>query len=87
MGIHIVDEQLVQRIERIARQERRAETDIIAKALELYEEQAEGAGGRSFLLAVAGIGSSKEGNVSEHDEEILAEEIDAIRGWSVGDRS
>ncbi|MGD9147451.1 MAG: hypothetical protein PVI80_17925, partial [Anaerolineae bacterium] len=65
MGIHIVDERLVQRIERIARRERREEADVIAQALELYEEKTEVAGGRSFLLAVAGLGSSKEGDVSE----------------------
>lgn len=34
-----------------------------------------------FLLAIAGIGESEETDVSERDEEILASEIDPIRGW------
>ena len=87
MSIHIVDERLVQRIERIARREQREEADIIAQALELYEEKTEAAGGRSFLLAIAGLGSSKEGDISERDEEFLSGEIDPLRGWSLGDRS
>lgn len=87
MGIHIVDERLVQRIERIARRERREEADVIAQALELYEEKTEAVGGRSFLLAVAGLGSSKEGDISERDEEILSGEIDPLHGWRLGERS
>jgi hypothetical protein len=37
----------------------------------------------NFLLAVAGLGTSVEKDVSERDEEILANEIDPIRGWSL----
>lgn len=37
----------------------------------------------SFLMSIAGIGKSSEGDVSERDEEILANEIDPISGWSV----
>jgi hypothetical protein len=87
MSIHIVDEQLVHRIERIARRERREEVDVIAEALELYEEKTEETGARSFLLSVAGIGRSEERDISERDEEILANEVDPLRGWSPGDRS
>jgi hypothetical protein len=87
VGIHIVDEGLVQRIERIARRERREEVDVIAQALELYEGQEETTEGRSFLLAIAGLGSSTEGDISERDEEILSREIEPLRGWSLGDRS
>lgn len=36
--------------------------------------------GRGFLLAIAGIGKGEE-DLSERDEEILAQEIDPIRGW------
>ncbi len=39
--------------------------------------------GAAFLLSIAGLGSSDEDDVSEHDEEILANEIDPIRGWSL----
>lgn len=37
----------------------------------------------NFLLSVAKLGSSMEKNVSEGDEEILASEVDPIRGWSL----
>jgi len=80
MSIHIVDEQLVHRIERIARRERREEVDVIAEAVELYEEKTEETGARSFLLSVAGIGRSEERDVSERDEEILANEADPHPG-------
>jgi hypothetical protein len=36
----------------------------------------------SFLVSVAGLGASIEKNISERDEEILANEVDPIRGWS-----
>jgi hypothetical protein len=34
----------------------------------------------NFLMAIAGIGTSVENNVSERDEEILATEVNPIRG-------
>ena len=37
----------------------------------------------NFLLSVAGLGDSAEKDVSERDEEILADGVDPIRGWSV----
>ncbi|MDY6783507.1 MAG: hypothetical protein SW833_13355 [Cyanobacteriota bacterium] len=39
--------------------------------------------GKDFLLTVAGLGASTECDVSERDENILASEIDPIRGWSI----
>ena len=36
--------------------------------------------GTKFLLSIAGIGEAEE-DLSERDEEILAAEIDPIRGW------
>jgi hypothetical protein len=36
--------------------------------------------GAGFLLSIAGIGEAEE-DLSEQDEEILAGEIDPIRGW------
>src|SRR5262245_21510388 len=38
--------------------------------------------GSTFLLAIAGLGESDEIDLSERDEEVLAQEIDPIRGWS-----
>jgi len=39
--------------------------------------------GSAFLLSIAGIGASRETDLSERDEEILATEIDAQRGWGL----
>lgn len=39
--------------------------------------------GSPFLLAIAGLGNSGENDLSERDEEILAAEIDPIRGWGL----
>ena len=38
---------------------------------------------RNFLLSIAGLGTSGEKDVSERDEDILAKEVDSIRGWSL----
>lgn len=40
----------------------------------------------NFLLSIAGLGSSEEKNVSDRQEEILANEIDPITGWSLNSR-
>ncbi|MEA5552129.1 DUF2281 domain-containing protein [Anabaena cylindrica UHCC 0172] len=37
----------------------------------------------NFLFSVAALGNSLEKDVSERDEEILANEVDPIRGWSL----
>ena len=37
----------------------------------------------SFLVAVAGLGSSGQQDVSERDEEILRDEIDPVYGWDL----
>ena len=39
--------------------------------------------GQECLLSIAGIGHSGESDISERDEEILAQEIDPIQGWGV----
>lgn len=35
----------------------------------------------NFLMSIAGLGESEETDLSERDEEILASEIDSIRGF------
>jgi hypothetical protein len=37
----------------------------------------------NFLLSITGLGTSNEQNISERDEEILASEVNPIRGWSL----
>ena len=39
--------------------------------------------GSTFLLSIAGLGTSDEDDLSERDEEILATEIDPVRGWGL----
>ncbi|GEM_PF-1362427 len=47
------------------------------------EERSEATDTLPFLLTIAGLGSSGQGDVAEHDEEILAAEIDPRRGWGL----
>ena len=82
MSIQILDEQVVQQLERIAQRERREQIEIIAQALRLYEEKMQGNGTKSFVLAIANLGSSGQGDVSERDEEILTSEVEPLHGWA-----
>lgn len=45
--------------------------------------QTQAGSGSAFLAAIAGLGAADEDDVSERDEEILAAEIDPIRGWGL----
>jgi hypothetical protein len=83
MNIQILDQDLVQQIEQIAASEQRTPEQIVADAVRLYATQAKKVSGVAFLLSIAGQGHSSESDVSERDEEILATEIDPIRGWHV----
>lgn len=42
------------------------------------ESEVQASSGSAFLAAIAGIGASDEDDISERDEEILANEIDPI---------
>ncbi|MBI4788372.1 MAG: hypothetical protein HY782_15175 [Chloroflexi bacterium] len=83
MGIEIADQELVHQIERIAQREGRAEIQVIAEAVRLYEAKAQPADSRSFLLAIADLGSSGHEDIAERAEEILASEIDPLHGWNI----
>lgn len=37
----------------------------------------------NFLVAVAGLGTSGQQDISERDEEILTNEIDPVYGWNL----
>lgn len=80
MNLHITDQRLIRRIQQIARRERREPQDVIAAAVDAYDAQLQEAAGKPFLLAIAGLGASGQGDVAEHDEEILASEIQ-LNGW------
>ena len=72
----------MKQIERIAQRELRQEVDVIAQAVRLYDEGAQTADAPSFLLAIAGLGSSGQSDVSERDEENLALELGRTQGGS-----
>jgi hypothetical protein len=44
-----------------------------------HDEKEEGS---NFLMSIVGLGSSDETDLSERDEDILAAEVDPIRGFS-----
>lgn len=71
-------------IEELANQEKRTASDIVADALELYKAQKK-MSDIEFLYSIVGLGKSNQDDVSERDEEILASEIDPIRGWHIDD--
>jgi hypothetical protein len=83
MGIQILDAKLIKQIERLARDEQCPEEQVVARAVHLYEKEAQAARASSFLLSIAKLGSSDQGDVAERDEEILAAEIDQVRGWTL----
>ena len=47
------------------------------------EAEAQESSGSAFLLSIADLGASEEDDLSERDEEVLANEIDPIRGWGL----
>jgi len=75
MGIQILDAKLIEQIERLARDEQCPEEQVVARAIRLYEKEARATHASSFLLSIAKLGSSDQGDVAEHDEEILASEM------------
>jgi len=83
MGIQVVNEKLVHRIEEVARQVRRTPEQVITEAMRVYEEQLQADDGTPFWSAIIGLGASGEADVAARDEEILLAEVDPIRGWSV----
>lgn len=74
--------QLIESVETLP-EELLAELDSFLKYLKFKaSEPASKKVGNDFLLSIAGLGESQETDISERDEEILAQEIDPIRGWS-----
>ncbi len=81
----VLEPEVLQSIEELADKEKRTPSEIVADALQLYKLKKK-MSGAEFLLAIAGIGTSEEDDVSERDEEILAAEVDPIRGWHVDNK-
>ena len=53
-----------------------------ARTTSSLETKVEANSGSPFLLSIAGLGACVEDNLSERDEQILADEIDPVRGWN-----
>ena len=85
MGI-VLEPEVLHRIEELADREQRSPSEIVADAIELYKsQQKKKMSDIEFMTAIIGLGESDEDDVSERDEEILASEVDPIRGWRVDD--
>jgi predicted transcriptional regulator len=86
MALQISDQRLINRIDRLARLERRSPEEIVSAALDAYLHRPGKTPGVDFLLSIAGQGQSSETEVSARDEEILAAEVDPVKGWRVDDK-
>lgn len=86
MTLQISDKHLINRIRRMARRQQRSPEEVVAAALDVYDVKPKKTSGVDFLLAIAGQVASGENDVSMRDEEILAAEVDPIKGWRVDDQ-
>ena len=83
----MADEGTLLELKAIAQRQGKSASQVIREALAEYvvTHRAEGRH-KNPLLALVGLGESDgETDVSERAEEILAAEIDPIRGWSLRD--
>jgi predicted transcriptional regulator len=82
----MADEDTLLELKAIAQRQGKSTSQVIREALAEYvvTHRSEGRH-KNPLLALAGLGESGETDISEHDEEILAAEIDPTRGWSLRD--
>jgi hypothetical protein len=69
VGIQILDEKLVERIERLARQEQCPEEQVVAHAIHLYEKEAQVGYTSSLLLSIAKLGSCEHGDIAERERD------------------
>jgi predicted transcriptional regulator len=82
----VLEPDVLHSLEELADKEKRTPSEIVADALQLYKSQKKKKmSDVEFLFAIAGLGESDEDDVSERDEEILASEVDPIRGWRMDD--
>jgi antitoxin (DNA-binding transcriptional repressor) of toxin-antitoxin stability system len=77
------DNTLIARLVPIASSTKPRVAGLHRGAIWTSEERLEATDTSPFLLAIAGLGNSGQGDVAEHDEEILAAEIDPHRGWGL----
>ena len=83
----MAEEDTLLELKAIAQRQGKSTSQVIREALAEYvvTHRAEGRH-KNPLLALVGLGESNgETDVSERAEEILAAEIDPIRGWSLRD--
>jgi len=81
----MADEGTLLELKAIAQRQGKSTCQVIREALAEYVVTHRAGGQhKNPLLALVGLGeSNEETDVSERDEEILAAEIDPIRGWSL----
>jgi hypothetical protein len=82
MAIQLVNKDLVQQIEQLAKRVQRTPEEVITEAVCIYEEQLQRDNVTPFWSAIIGLGASGEADIAARDEEILLAEIDPIQGWN-----
>jgi hypothetical protein len=80
MSILVSDQALVERIQELAEEKKQSPEQVIAAAIDIYAPKQPN-DGESFWESIIGLGSSGDPTLAERDEEVLAEDIDPIRGW------
>ena len=80
MSILITDPDLLDRIQTVADAQQQTPEQVVAAAIVAYTSQSSD-NGDQFWDSIIGLGSSGDPTFAERDEEILAEDIDPIRGW------
>ena len=76
-----LQQKLIQTIQELP-EETLHELDDFIGYLQYKKHKQSSAPDKAFLFAIMGIGESDETDLSVRDEEILAQEIDPIRGWT-----
>lgn len=82
MSIVISDEKLLELIEEAAKEKRQSPEQVVAAAIVAYTSPKSG-NSDHFWESVIGLGNSGDPTFAERDEEILAKDVDPIRGWGV----
>lgn len=84
MSILISDKKLLELIEEAAKEKKQSPEQVIAAAIVAYTSQKSDDSDR-FWESIIGLGNSGDPTFAERDEEILAEDVDPIRGWGLRD--
>jgi hypothetical protein len=80
MSILISDQKLLDLIHEAAEEKKQSPEQVVAAAIEAYTSKKSDDSDR-FWDSIIGLGASGDPTFAERDEEILAQDVDPIRGW------